>query len=358
MKEEIELTPLTLAIPENSGLEIESQQSLIALFQPLFDKANEWREKALACRVTDINDKHGMKFARESRLGLREIRLEVEKRRKAAKEDSLRKGRAIDGMANVFKAAVEPIEEFLLEQEQFAERHEAARIATLQGERLSLMMPYGCLDSMNTASLGTLTQEGFEALLADAKALHEMRRERERKAEQERLEREIAEAKERERIKQELEQLRRESHEREAAAKIEHERVEAEAKAAAEAARKEREALESAAAAERQAAAAKQAKERKAREKAEAEARELREAEKRRQAEEAARLEIERAAKEEAERKAANAPEKDKLLAFAATVRSLTVPEVSTAEARGIAAEIAAKVEGFAKWIEKQTVNL
>lgn len=357
MKEEIELTPLTLAIPENSGLEIESQQSLIALFQPLFDKANEWREKALACRVTDINDKHGMKFARESRLGLREIRLEVEKRRKAAKEDSLRKGRAIDGMANVFKAAVEPIEEFLLEQEQFAERHEANRIAVLQSERIDLLSPYG-LDSINVANLGTLTEEGFEALLADAKALHEMRQERERKAEQERLEREIAEAKERERIKQENEQLRREAAEREAAAKVERERVEAESKAAADAARKEREALEAAAAAERQAAAAKQAEERKAREAAEAETRKLREAEQLRQREEAARLERERVAKEEAERKAANAPEKDKLLAFAATVRRLNVPEVSTTEARGIAAEIAAKVEGFAKWIEKQTVNL
>ena len=134
-----ELAPVALVIPANSGLEIESLNSLRTMFEPFFTAAESWRVKALACKVTDATDLRGMKFARESRLALKEIRVAAEKKRKEAKEDSLRKGKAIDGFANILKAAIEPIESYLEDQEKFAERAEAARIAAFQEERFKLL---------------------------------------------------------------------------------------------------------------------------------------------------------------------------------------------------------------------------
>jgi len=83
------------------------------------------------------------------------------------------------------------------------------------------------------------------------------------------------------------------------------------------------------------------------REKMEREARE-------KNAAEAARIKAELLAKQKANR----APDKQKALAFAATVRTLKTPEASTAEGKAVMAEITAKIEGFALWIETQASNL
>ncbi len=376
MSTNIQESPIALIVPQDSGLEIESVKSLETLFAPFFTQAEEWRQKALACKVTDVNDKRGMKFARESRLALREIRIAVEKSRKKAKEDSLRRGKAIDGMANVFNAAVEPIEAFLLEQEQYAERVEAERISKLTEERRTLLEPYGISPLFNVATLGTLSEEDFQTMLADSKAITEARVERERKAEADRIAKEKAEAAERERIRLENEQLKREASEREEEARKERERIAAERKAeqekaAAEAARvakereaerqkaeaerraieeksrKEREAIEAKARAEREAAAAQAAKERAERERLEAEIKAKKDAEAKAKAAEAKRAAA-----------ALRAPDKEKLLTLAKSVRNLSVPALSTDEARAVGTEIAAKIEGFAKWIEKQAQTL
>ncbi len=57
-------------------------------------------------------------------------------------------------------------------------------------------------------------------------------------------------------------------------------------------------------------------------------------------------------------KKAAAAPDKAKLKAIAASVRKLEVPTVTTPEGEAVLAEIKAKIEGFAKWIEAQTEKL
>ena len=59
-----------------------------------------------------------------------------------------------------------------------------------------------------------------------------------------------------------------------------------------------------------------------------------------------------------AQKKANRAPDKQKALAFAATVRTLKTPEATTAEGKAVMAEIAQKVENFAKWIETKACNL
>ncbi len=368
MKIETQLAPVALTITSDLGLDTESIAVLHAQLQPFFVQAEDWRQKALAIKVESADDKRSMKFARESRLALRECRIKVEKWRKEAKEESLRKGRAIDGLANIFKDAVEPIEAHLLGLEQYGERLEAERLEALGQERYNAIHPY-VREGQMVPALNQMTDEQWGIFFEDTKAAHEARIERERRIEQERIEAELAAAKERERIRLENEQLKREAAEREAAAAAESARIEKEraaerqkaereAAAAAEVARKERAAIEAKAKAEREAAEKKAAVERAAREKAEREARELREADELRKLQEAEAAAAAEHARQLAAEKALTAPDKQKLMDFANSVRAIQVPACKAKAAQKVAAEITAKVEAFAKWIEAQAAPL
>jgi hypothetical protein len=204
-----------------SALDTESATSLRGHFNALFDQVEQWEARAKAIVVTDEADKRTMRLARESRLALREIRINAEKARKNLKEESLRKGKAIDGIANVIKALVVPLEEHLLEQEQFAERAQAARDATLRASRLAQLAELGA-DAGAYADLATLTDETWAATLEsatlaakvreeEAKRLAEEREaaaEAARKAEVERAAREQEQAAEMKRLQDEAARLR------------------------------------------------------------------------------------------------------------------------------------------------------
>ena len=100
-------------------------KSLLEQFQCFFAMADEWEAKARMIVVTHESQRAEMKLARTGRLFLREKRIEIEKTRKQLKEDSLREGKAIDGIANVLKALIEPIEKYLDQQEHFEEYKKA-----------------------------------------------------------------------------------------------------------------------------------------------------------------------------------------------------------------------------------------
>jgi len=181
---------------DGSELEKTKAQLLLDNFTAYFDIAAEWELHARAIVVKDESETALMKMAREGRLFLRQKRIDVEKARKQLKEQALREGKAIDGIANVLKALIVPIEEHLDAQEHFAERKAAAA--------------------------------------AEAIRIEEERAAKERE-EQERLAA-IAEEK---RIREENERLRVEAQEREAAAREEREAHEREMAAAREKERKE-----------------------------------------------------------------------------------------------------------------------
>lgn len=370
-----------LAVAVQSGLELESAQSLQAAFAPMFAQAEDWRKKVETINITDASQVREMKLARETRLALREIRIHAEHTRKKLKEDSVRKGKAIDGVANVLKFLIEPLEARLLEQEQFAERQEAARKMKLKVDREEQLKPFG-VDTTFYA-LADMPEDAFTALLDGSRAAHEAKLAAAKKAEEDRLARLKAEAEERERIRAENERLKREAEEREAAARAEREaaaaklaeqkrladeaaaaeRAKAEAArlAAAEQARKEREELAAKARAEQERIEAENAKklrqlafekaefERKAaieraeKEKLEQEAAALRETEARR-----VRLAAEQAAREAA------APDKEKLIIFAQAVRALELPEFSTETAKSLGKVVASQQIKFALWIEEK----
>jgi colicin import membrane protein len=350
-------TSIALTIPNAEALPPSMLSNIHEGFQSAFEQAEAWREKALAVKVTSLADKEAMKQAREMRLALKNIRVEAEKKRKTLKEDALVMGRAIDGVNNLLLAAIQPLERHLEEQEKFAERLAEQERQRRLAERTEALQPY--LEAGQAVpALDVMTDDQFAKYLDDAKILHAAKIEAAKKAEAERIAREQAEAAERERLRIENERLRAEAAEREAKAKAEREAAERAQREAAEKARKEREAIEAKAKAEREAAERELV-----RIKAESEAAAANEREAR------AKLEAELAAKKAAEeakaqaeaaaaKEAAAAPDKAKLRTIAASVRKLDLPTVSTSEGEAVLAEIKAKIEGFAKWIETQTEKL
>ena len=337
--------PQPLALRIDEGLEPATAQSLRDAFEDYFKQADEWRTKALAIQITRPDQVREMKLARETRLALREIRINAEKARKRLKEDSLRKGKAIDGIYNMLEFAVAPLEKHLLEQEQFVERMEEERKAKLKAEREEKLAPFGV--DVTLYQLGEMDEATFAQLLETNQLAFAARQEAARKAEAERIERERIEAEERakreaeaaaerERLRAENERLAREKAEAAARLAAEREAAEKARREAEEKARKEREAAEAQARAERE-----------AREKAEAELR--------------AREEAERKAREEAEAKAraaAQAPDREKLAAFAEAVRNLPVPTLDSEAGKAITNLIRDQVTKFAAWIINQQTKL
>lgn len=261
---------IELAIVDIGPMEEATQQFLIDRFIPFFEQAIEWKEKAESLVVTDINQTREMKMAREARLALREIRINADKNRKALKEDSLRYGRAVQGVYNVIEAVISPIENHLEKQEKFKEIYEMNHREALRLEREQLAKDVREY-MISNINLGEITEEDFQRLWSGAKLQKQAAEEAERKAEEDRQERLKAEAEERERLRVENERLRAEAVRIAAEKKAELDKLEAEMKAAKEKAAQERAEAEKQAAAAR-AEAARIAAELRAKEEAEARA--------------------------------------------------------------------------------------
>lgn len=349
----VEESQIVLTIPNADEMEPDTIQHIQSAFGAFYEAAAKWVPKAKQISVTDASQVREMKLAHETRMALREIRIDAEKTRKRLKQDSLLKGRAIDGAYNILEAVVKPAEDHLKDQEDFIQRQEEKRQALLNEERTAALQALG-VDASTYASLGVMPDQKWAELLETHRLAHQARIDAARRADEERIERE----KEAERVRQENERLRAEAAEKEAALKAERERVESERRAAEEQARKEREALEAKARAEREALEAKAKAEREA---AEAEARRERAAREKLEAEARAREEAERKrlkAEAAAQAKAARAPDKQKVLAFAETLRTLQLPEVKDESASVLLGQLNMKIASLVAWINAEAATL
>ena len=345
--EQVEVEVVTAELDKvntTAGIGDESAIALRGKFGTFYNDIVSWRKQAAA--ITDPSNPEQQAIARTVRLGLRRVRCDVETVRKALKAESLSRGKAIDGYANVLKHLTEPIEAQLMDVEKYAERQEEARIAALVVERTTKLVE---VDADPTAyNLGAMDEETWAIVLAGATKKRDDRIEAEREAEAERVRREAEEKAERERVRAENEKLKADAAEKEkelaaeraAAAK---KQAEIEAKAA-----KEREAAEARAQAEREEMAKKEQAaldaaltERKAREAIEAKA-----------AEAKAKADAAAQAERDAEAAAARAPDKDKIAAMAVKMRGAKLPEMVTDEGKAAMAKIEAQREKFAAWID------
>jgi len=189
------------------GIEVQFSDSQIIFdkFSDFFKEANQWEEKAKAIVVTDSTQVDLIDQAREARLALKEIRVNAEKTRKELKEKSLRESRAIDGIANVIKALIIPLEEHLDKQERFAEIQVEQRQERVYLDRVGQIQQYVDPSLYN---LKEMSDEGFNQLLEDAKLAKQAREEAEKKVEVERIEKEKRDKEEQGRLRAENEKLR------------------------------------------------------------------------------------------------------------------------------------------------------
>lgn len=293
-------TELTRAVDE-ARLPQKAADDLLATFQPFFDAAYPIARQATGLVITDATQLTEMKAAREARLKLKSIRVEAEKARKGAKEDALRTGQAIDRVAGVVRTVCEEAEAHLLEQETFAERAEQARRTRLASERTAKLQPYLTVGvGVEHYDLAGMPEPAFDGLLDSLCRAHEDRiREAEAARQKAEDERKAREAEDR-RIREENARLAREKAEAEA-----RERAEREAREKVE--------LE---------LAAKRAAEEKA---------------------EKARF--------AAEKRAAQAPDAEKLRAFAAQIGGVVIPAMTTVEGRAAMAKAAATIKRAAQEI-------
>lgn len=292
-----------------TGLTTEGALSLRNAFAPHFQEFHD-----LAAEASTITEDKP-KAARALRLKLKAVRVASEKTRKALKEDSLRRGKAIDGINHLMTYQLVPVEKAMEDIEKAEERREAARKEALREERCAELEPFA---DPAFYDLGSMPEDQWLQLLAGAKAAHEAKVEAERKAEEERLAAEQAAA--------------------EALAK----------RQAEEAAERERLRTENEKAqAERDAAAKVAAEERAKREKLEAEVRE--------------REEAEAAQKEEAARKAAEsaaAPDREKVSAYIAALRAIPALPATTEKGKALAAKLESQMAKFCAWLESERAKI
>lgn len=175
-------------VVEQAGLEQSKVETVLKSFSENFNAAKETAGKANAIVVTSEDQKNEMLEARKLRLQLKEIRVNVENTRKELKEQSLREGKAIDGAANIIKALIVPVEEYLEKQEKFAEVMAAKRKAELLAKRTEELGKY--VEDLSIYSLGEISEERYATLLTDSKAAYEARIAAAKKAEEERVEKE------------------------------------------------------------------------------------------------------------------------------------------------------------------------
>lgn len=316
-----------VAIVQQSGLQENKIESLMESFAGHFKEAQKVANESRNIVVTEETQTELMAKARESRLKLKAIRVEVEKTRVDLKEQSLREGRAIDGVANVIKALIVPVEEHLEKQEKYAEIREMERLNKRYEERITVLTPY--VDDITLYTLKDMSDAAFANLLQSSKNAWQAKKDAEAKAEAERIEKERNEAEEREKIRLENEKLRKEAEERE---KI--------------------------VAKERRLQEEKLIAERKAREEAEAKLRREKEEQFRKEQELKAAEEARIKAEEEAKRKALLAPDKEKLIGFADMIDKLSAPQVASRDAGIVIEQAESKLFSVSNFIREKAKAL
>jgi len=327
-----------------SGIGDESAIVLRGQFGTFYNDIVSWRKQAEA--ITDPENPEQQAIARTVRLGLRRVRCDVETVRKTLKAESLSRGKAIDGYANVLKHLTEPIEAQLLDVEKHAERQEEARVTVMVTERTTLIVE---AEADPTAyNLAAMDEETFAIVLAGAVKRRDDRVEAERVAEAAKIKKEADDKKEQDRVRVENEKLKADAVKAGAAAKKEREaaaKVKADIEAKAADANKK-------ALAKLKAADDKLKAEQDRRKKIEDDAAKAN----RKVADDKAKVEADKQADIESKASAAaaeaRAPDRDKITAIAVKMRGATLPEMTTPEGKAAMEKIASQREKFAAWID------
>ena len=334
------------------NVSVEKRNEVQSVLNHVFNGVSKMREQIDMITVESPEDNVNMKLANTIRLGVRRVRLDAEKTfdtKRAEVQQQMLSYKTEDQLwlkaKQTMQILTKEIEETARWKEETRERYEAEQRELKVQQRIVKVAAVA--PEINRTEFENMADETFDRFFAGLEKAYNDRIEAERKAEEERIAKEKAEAAERERIRQENEKLRKEAEDAEAARK----KIE-------EAARKEREEAERKLKAEQESA-------RIAAEKAKAE----REAIEEKARKERAKLEAELKAKKDAEilaakleaeqkRKAEAAPDKQKLIDFAAMIDGIELPKLQTADAGEIAKNVKILLGKVSVYIVDKSNNL
>jgi hypothetical protein len=332
-------------------------------------------QKYLEVMQMDINDPETAKEAKKARLLIRDNRTKgFEAQRVADKKVPLRLGQFIDAVYGSETAENVRMEGALESIEKHAENLEKQRLEELQRERIKLAIPY-VHEDFYFPNLSSMDQEVFDAYLQTKKNTFEARIAAEKKAEQERLERERIQSLHNERFQlllpmwqfvedkdanfgiltqeafeyflQSKEMQKVEFEKEQEQIRIENQKLREEAEKKEAEAKKEREVQEAAMAKERKKAQETAEKERKEKEALEAQLKKERDEKAAEEAKKQAELEKERLRLENLSKAGDKAILLDWINASFPTPKS---PNGLTSDGNGKLLEIAQKFDGFKKW--------
>lgn len=280
----------------------------------------EMEQKFMPLKIKGVTDLEGYKKVREARLFIKDKRIEVEKKRKELKEDSLRFGRAVDTEAKRITSLLSPIEDHLDSQEKWVDS-ELIRIKFEKEQKEKLPSRIEKLESINASITETellkLDDFGFNILFNDLHEKYLEEKETQMRAEQE--------------------GIREEQEKKEAQMRAEQERIDVENRAIEDKKRADQEKIE---AEKRKIEEAKQMAIEIEQVKKEAAKRAKIEAELKIKQEAKEKIEKERLAKLEAERQEVLRPDKEKLLSLAKDIDDFKLPNVKSVEVLGILADV------------------
>lgn len=242
-----EVNELAVKVSANKQAEVQT------VLQQIFTGTDDWEKQVDAIEVKDINDKMSIELAEVARKNSKQARLSAEKIFDAKREEVQNLKAEFDledklwlKAKQVMQIKFKAIEEKAEWKANFVKRFEAEQKELRTQKRINEVSKYA---EINRIEFEEMSDESFDSFLSGLKSTYEAKIEAERKAEEERIAKEKADAEAREQQRLENERLKAEAEKREkeieaerkaneqklaeerAKAKAEADRIEAENKA-------------------------------------------------------------------------------------------------------------------------------
>ena len=242
-----EVNELAVKVSANKQAEVQT------VLQQIFTGTDDWEKQVDAIEVKDINDKMSIELAEVARKNSKQARLSAEKIFDAKREEVQNLKAEFDledklwlKAKQVMQIKFKAIEEKAEWKANFVKRFEAEQKELRTQKRINEVSKYA---EINRIEFEDMSDESFNSFLSGLKSTFEAKIEAERKAEEERVAKEKADAEAREQQRLENERLKAEAEKREkeieaerkvneqkladerAKAKAEADRIEAENKA-------------------------------------------------------------------------------------------------------------------------------
>ena len=206
MKELVKINAADYGLEENKAKQISD------MFKPMLDKMTE-----LEVQYNEVikrpMEPETIQMAHDLRLAYRDVRTGTAKIHQELKKFYLQGGRFVDGWKNAQLMASQGMEEKLKAIEDHFANIEKDRISKLQEERATTLLKFEV--KFIPEQLGLMEKSVWENYLSGVKLNYEAQKAAEKKAEEDCIAKEKAEAEERERIRLDNIRLKKEAEERE-----------------------------------------------------------------------------------------------------------------------------------------------